>query len=310
MALHFEPIDRPSALEKQDAYLERLTMMPEKTSDYSMVNLWGWAEAYGLEWAWDDRLVWIRQTLPVEAFWSPVGSWEGLAWKDLLEPVLDKDTEFVRIPDKLAGTWSSELGRRLRTEEIRGQWDYLYELSELVELKGNRFHKKKNLLNQFLRNNDFRYLPLGPELIEEALAMQADWCTWRDCESSEALAYENRAIERVFKNWEKFEALEGGAIFVGEKLVAYTIAEPLTPEMLLIHFEKGDPEIKGSYQAINQMFLANTGNRFKLVNREQDLDDENLRKAKLSYHPVGFLKKFKAKPILAPSRSTPARSPS
>ncbi|MFH1991377.1 MAG: hypothetical protein ABIK98_03065 [Pseudomonadota bacterium] len=38
--LEFEPI----SLEKQQAYLQRLSECPQKSSDYSFVNLWGWAE--------------------------------------------------------------------------------------------------------------------------------------------------------------------------------------------------------------------------------------------------------------------------
>jgi hypothetical protein len=40
------------------------------------------------------------------------------------------------------------------------------------------------------------------------------------------------------------------------------------------------------------LFLQESGNDFQIVNREQDLGDEGLRKAKLSYLPVDFLKKF------------------
>jgi hypothetical protein len=76
-------------------------------------------------------------------------------------------------------------------------------------------------------------------------------------------------------------------------MAAYTIAEDLSQGALVVHFEKGDPEYKGVYQAINQIFLKNSGNDFHIVNREQDLGDEGLRKAKLSYHPIGFLKKYR-----------------
>jgi hypothetical protein len=75
--------------------------------------------------------------------------------------------------------------------------------------------------------------------------------------------------------------------------VAYTVAEALTDETVVIHFEKGDTQYKGIYQAINQMFLAHSAGNFLLVNREQDLNDPGLRKAKLSYQPVKFLQKYR-----------------
>jgi hypothetical protein len=39
------------------------------------------------------------------------------------------------------------------------------------------------------------------------------------------------------------------------------------------------------------MFLAHSAPQFALVNREQDLNDEGLRKAKLSYQPVDYIRK-------------------
>ena len=74
-------------------------------------------------------------------------------------------------------------------------------------------------------------------------------------------------------------------------MVAYTVAEALTPQSVVIHFEKGDTQYKGVYQAINQMFLANSAADYTFVNREQDLNDEGLRKAKMSYHPEDYLRK-------------------
>ncbi|MCK7509648.1 MAG: phosphatidylglycerol lysyltransferase domain-containing protein [Desulfobacterales bacterium] len=131
-------------------------------------------------------------------------------------------------------------------------------------MPGNRFHNKKNLLNQFVKSYDFTYVDFGPKLIEQAMAMQEDWCTWRDCESSDLLAAENRAILRVLDHWDRFDRIMGGALFVDNIIVAYTLAEPLTADTLVIHFEKGCPAYKGGYQAINQMFLAHAGRRVPL----------------------------------------------
>jgi len=43
------------------------------------------------------------------------------------------------------------------------------------------------------------------------------------------------------------------------------------------------------------MFLGHSNETLKTVNREQDLDNEGLRKAKLSYHPVDFIKKYRVR---------------
>ena len=73
---------------------------------------------------------------------------------------------------------------------------------------------------------------------------------------------------------------------------AFTVAEKLDKDTLLIHFEKGCPQYKGIYQAINNIFLSNIDAMYQTVNREQDLGDNGLRKAKESYHPVDFVKKY------------------
>jgi hypothetical protein len=186
------------------------------------------------------------------------------------------------------------VGDEATVVEERGHFDYLYAVADLIELRGNRYHKKKNLLNQFEKKYDYTYRPFGPELIEQAVGMQKDWCTWRDCESSEVLSAENKAIARILRDWQHLNGeVRGGAILVDGAMVAYTVAERLTQDSIVIHFEKGDTQYKGVYQAINQMFLAHSAPQFRWVNREQDLNDEGLRKAKLSYHPAEFVSKYR-----------------
>jgi hypothetical protein len=288
MSLTFEPINP----DKQKEYSEHFTVCSQKASDYSFINLWGWAEEYGLHWAWSDKLVWIKQTIPEELYWAPVGLWEEFDWKRLFNEYFSRRTIFTRIPENLLRLWRDSFQHLITIEESRNHWDYLYSVPELIELKGKRYHKKKNLLNQFRKKYNFEYVPFGAGMIDQAKEMQEDWCTWRDCESSDALSAENRAIPRILSSWRKVQGLTGGAILVDQKMVAYTIAESLAEDTLVIHFEKGNHEYKGVYQAINQMFLEHSEKKFEFVNREQDLGDEGLRKAKLSYNPVDFLKKY------------------
>ena len=290
MNLNFEPI----SLTEQKRYLTLLGQSHQVASDYSFLNLWAWAEEYGLHWAWEDNLVWIKQTRPEPCLWAPIGAWDSIDWQNIFAGQADSPITFIRVPETLVEFWRAALGERVEITEAREHWDYLYSAQDLIELKGNRFHKKKNLLNQFLKSYEFSYIPFGPELIEQAMSMQQDWCTWRDCESSEVLSAENNAIFRLLSSWQSLNGtVMGGALIVDGKMAAYTVAEGLTRDTVVIHFEKGDTQYKGIYQAINQMFLAHEGDGFKLVNREQDLNDEGLRKAKLSYNPVQFLRKYR-----------------
>ena len=289
MNLSFNAID----LQRQDDYLDLVGRCPQVTSDYSFLNLWGWSGQYGLEWAWEDNLVWIRQTRPQTVFWAPVGPWDIIDWRVRLKAISDHQNTFIRVPQQLAESWRTQLGDLAIIEEQRGHWDYIYAVNDLIDLKGNRYHKKKNLLNQFTKKYAYTFVAFEPQLIEQAQGMQQDWCTWRDCESFDILAAENQAISKILKAWQQFNAILGGAILVDGAMAAYTVAEALTDKMVVIHFEKGDTRFKGIYQAINQMFLAHLATHFSLVNREQDLDDTGLRKAKQSYLPVDFLRKYR-----------------
>ena len=289
MALSFEPV----RLEKQEDYLEILARCPQIASDYSFLNLWAWSPEYELSWAWDGELVWIRQNRPDTFLWAPVGAWDAVDWPSRFQGTRGVRSVFTRVPEMLALLWRERFPQQANIEDERGNWDYLYNVRDLIELPGNRYHKKKNLLNQFSRNYASAYLPFGADLVERAMAMQADWCTWRDCESSDILSSENRAIFRILKEWRKLAGLFGGALMVDGSMVAYTLAEALSRDTLVIHFEKGDTQYKGIYQAINQQFLANSASDYTVVNREQDLDDEGLRKSKLSYHPTDYLRKYR-----------------
>lgn len=261
-----------------------------KASDYSFTNMFGWADHYGLEWRFTDTLCWIRQTKPDLHYWAPVGDWNAVDWAAV--PELQEYGVFSRVPDELAALWEAALPGKVTITEARGLWDYLYKAEELATLPGNRFHKKKNLYNQFLKlYPDYSYSPIDLDCVEAVLQMQAEWCEWHECKNSAALRAENKAIARILRNWDRIPGLNGGAIRLDGKVVAYTVGEKLTDDTLVVHFEKGTTSYKGIYQAINRLFAEAEKGEYTYFNREQDMDDEGLRKAKESYNPCEYIKK-------------------
>ncbi|MFP4110735.1 MAG: DUF2156 domain-containing protein [Desulfonatronovibrio sp.] len=281
----------PVTMDLQQDYNQVLNHTSQTASDFSFANIYGWAEEYGLEIAFDQELAWIRQNNPEKLYWAPVGKWD-INWQKAISN-LPESRKIVRIPRQLALIWQDQLPD-MKIQSDRDHWDYLYSVPELIELKGNRFHRKKNLYNQFIKNYDYTYVELGRKDIEEVLALQTEWCLWKECEDSPALEAENKAIVRVLSRWEDLQGLFGGGIMVGSEMVAYTVAEALSDSTVVIHFEKGCPGYKGVYQAINKLFLENSASGYELVNREQDLGDPGLKKAKESYNPVSYLKKYTA----------------
>ena len=83
-------------------------------------------------------------------------------------------------------------------------------------------------------------------------------------------------------------------VFIDGQLEAFTIGSYNELEkMAVVHIEKANPEIKGLYQFINQRFLTEAfPEDMILVNREDDVGMEGLRKAKMSYYPIDFARKY------------------
>lgn len=286
---------QPVSLEARDAYYQFWQAAPRRALDYSLVNLWGWQNYFGLEWRFDNNLCWIRQTSPEPVYWAPLGDWTKADWQAIFRS-LSQETRFARVPAELAEIWSKALPDRILTEEDRGQWEYLYLQEDLANLAGPKFHKKKNHYNSYVKTyGEPDYQPITDAIIEQVLGVQDDWCQWHECDDSPSLQAENEAINRCLTHWDSFRNMCGGALIVDGKMIAFSVGEKLDDETLGAHFEKGLGGYKGVYQAINLQFARHAGNGFKWIDRAQDMDEEGLRQAKMTYHPAKFLRKFKVR---------------
>lgn len=286
----------PFTMDIMDDYLAHYANAITRASDYSFTNLWGWAEEYGMEWSRTKNLFWLRRTKPTVQYWAPVGNWDAVDWSACDTFLSIKpDTEFIRVPEEIMKRWVAALGDRIAVEEDRDQWDYLYNAAELATLSGRKYQKKKNHLNAFKRLFTWSYHPMTADCVEQVLQLQKEWRNSPEHEGMPALEAEDRAVVRVLEQWDTIPNLHGGTLYVDNKMIAYTVGEELTKDTLVVHFEKALISYRGAYQAINMLFAEDAGAGFQYLNREQDLGEEGLRHAKMSYNPVDWEKKYRVR---------------
>lgn len=187
----------------------------------------------------------------------------------------------------------------------RDDCDYVYLQEKLSLLPGSSLQKKKNHISRFCRTYEnswtFKTSP-KEDITHDILKVEEEWFLERSNDIEKAFDYdtlllEKESIEQAVKNAKIFN-LTGGVIYLNEKPVAMTIASPISPDTIDIHFEKvlSEQAQNGGYAAINNFFVK-TLSDYKYINREEDMGVEGLRKAKLSYKPEILLEKFYGKVI-------------
>jgi uncharacterized protein len=164
------------------------------------------------------------------------------------------------------------------------RFEYVYRALDLAELPGKKYLKIRSQINKFRKNYLYTIETITPNNREEIMEFLVKWCESKRCEDDFILSHE---IEAIFYAIEHFTELplQGLLIRVNSQVGAISLFERLNANTALIHFEKGLPEYKGIYKAINAETAAVLVSEVEYINRESDLGISGLRKAKLRYHP-------------------------
>lgn len=197
----------------------------------------------------------------------------------------DLNEEFIKETNSIYGEFED-----ICIKEDRDNFDYLYEAEKLIMLSGKKLHGKKNHYNSFVKNYNYEVKDIKEvEAISDVIVAAEKWYGGKhdDC----MLYYELQGIKDVLKNMQIIN-VKGIAVYVDDKIVAFSLGEKLNDDMAVIHIEKGDMGYSGVYSFINKDFVERCFSDVKIINREQDLGIAGLRKSKLSYHPFKLEKKY------------------
>ena len=203
-------------------------------------------------------------------------------WKNIPSSLLESSADGVPFMQRM-----ETLG--IIISEDRDNFDYLYSRKDLAELSGRKFHKKKNLVNAFMKAwpvHEGR--PLEKANISDALAVLEGWKK----DSGEEIDY--YPAREALEQFSALQELEGAVYYVNKKPVAYCLGESISCGTVFVtHFEKALDRYKGIFQYMNQAFASALPDKITMINREQDLGNDGLRQAKMTYRPVGFVKKYR-----------------
>lgn len=257
--------------------------------DYNFINLLIWSKGDNLQYKIENNVICIKgEYLREITYFLPVSLDSDInEVKIAIDEILKKGYSINLIPEN----WKIKLEEIYFFEEQHDSFDYCYLLEELAFLKGRKYTKKRNKINQFMKKYDFKYEKIELSNIELVKEFQSNWISDEKVKNNKEIIKENLGIKEVLNNYFNLN-LCGGVLFVDNCVVAYTIGEKIGNQMC-VYIEKADEKYIGSYQMINTMFLRENADGIKIVNREDDAGVEGLREAKESYFPLELLKKYK-----------------
>jgi hypothetical protein len=183
---------------------------------------------------------------------------------------------------------------RFEYKKRRDGFDYVYLLDKLISLSGRKLHAKRNHINYFKENNQWSFEPITADNLAECQRMSDEWYIANDYAKDPGLVDERKVVSRCFRYYSEL-GLEGGILRSDGRIIAYTMGEILNSDTYVIHIEKAFADIRGAYQMINREFASLIKERYPhivYVNREDDMGDKGLRKAKLSYYPDRMEEKY------------------
>lgn len=271
--------------------------------DYSFTNLFCWQHVYQQEICqFEDRLLVHANTAIGSAYLWPVGSGDPIPALQALEAdaaARGEPLRLVAVMERHMPYLDTLFGGRMEILDSDGNYDYLYDINRLADLPGKKLHAKRNHINRFRDNcPDGVFMPLKAEDIPDCLELDRKWyeehLASNGGERDEAMYMERAAMVTALNYFSEL-GMDGGLIRCNGTVLAFTLGVRLTETVYDVNFERAMADFQGAFPVINQEFskwIRNEYPEIEYIDREEDMGQPGLRKAKQSYYPDQMVKNF------------------
>ena len=283
----YMPMDsQPLSLHHQPLLHDRLRAIPIPISEFSFPNLHLFRITHGYEVMTDGGEIWIRgRSYGGHTYLMPTRDTREMDPGHLIW--IAETTDYLYpIPDEWLPAFPED---RFTPSFDEGDSDYLYRTERIATFAGKKLHKKKNLLNFFLKHYSHHAEPLTEERVPDALSILDAWLE-ESGQERERTDYD--AAREALVRMEEL-ILCGGIWYAEGQPSGYILGEEITGDTFALHFAKGLTRYKGIYQYMFSSFASVLPSFYTYLNMEQDLGKEALRHSKESYFPERKLRKWR-----------------
>lgn len=290
---------KPITIEDKTVFAPYLSNVAKLGCGYSFANLlmWGLQKAAILH----DHIIFFAQFDSEALYPYPAGSGDK---KKVLDAIINDSKErgiaccLSRLGENEKLMLETLYPCRFRFECDPNSSDYVYDINDLADLKGRKYHRKRNHFKHFCTEHpEYTTEALNEDNLSRAVQMIDDWYADKLQENPDGdYQAEQKAISKALRYYRELE-LEGMILLDGEDILAVTIGSQIDDETFDVHFEKARSDVDGAYTAINCEFAKHIRDKYpqiRFLNREEDLGIEGLRKAKMSYYPHHMVEKYNA----------------
>lgn len=282
-------------LEDRDILAKYLSRRKLRACDYSVAGLILWADVYNTQFAVVQDMLFLKFVRDEQNYFTfPIGNGDlkqSFEWLFVYCEEHDQEFKMNVIEPSMFDDIEKIYPGKYEVSYNRDNADYVYNMEDLKNLAGKKYHGKKNHVNKFIKtHDDWSYETIIEENTEECVDMVKEWCFRNGCCEDNSKADEICVLIKGLRHRKELNLI-GGIIRIAGRIVAMTLGEKSGDDMFIIHFEKAFADVDGAYQMINQQFIIHELSDYTYINREEDLGIEGLRKAKESYYPAFMAEK-------------------
>ncbi len=169
-------------------------------------------------------------------------------------------------------------------------FEYIYNTKDLINLRGRKYHKKRNHYNMFKKLYNYSIKEISnDEIKNDCLSLLNTWASNKNIISFQ-FESEKHAILECLSNL-KYLDLKSIALYDNNSLIGFSLGE-ISNNTGIIHIEKANNYYNGIYSFLNREFLLKDFSKTIFINRQEDCGDLGLRQSKESYYPIQKLKKY------------------